>query len=129
MYSVELFSDLHKDVNGFRPTIDHKFYAVSDPESGFFDPEEAERIWNYYITELEEQCAAEEIRRKQCVVEFEEWIEELIGMGAGDRFTAIRWVIDTYDQDDYVDYILWDLNLPHTYADEFNAVFESEKVA
>jgi hypothetical protein len=117
-YSVELFSDLHKDVNGFRPR-GHQFYEVSDPDHPSYNQDEAQKIWNYYTEQWERNLEWEKKQRILAEEEFEQWVSDMIDMGAGDRNTAIRWAIDTYSPDDDIDYIVWDLNLPHKYYVEF----------
>lgn len=120
-YDAHIFSDLHKDAFGFRPR-NHRFYEVCDS-----NPEEAQRIWDYVYEELEREIKRIEEKEKKDIKEFEGLIQNLINLGASNRITAIRWVIDSYDKYDTVDYICWDLGLPDSYVKEFKKVFQMEK--
>jgi hypothetical protein len=116
-FDKDLFSDLHKDAYGFRPR-NHSFYILCET-----DPEEAQVIWDMTLKDLEEECKRIEQREKEAIEEFNQWIQELISLGAGDRETAIRWIISTYDGYDTPGYICYDLGLPYSYEKEFEKGF------
>ena len=84
-YDENIFSDLHKDARGFRPR-GHEFYTAT--------PERKQEIWDAMLVELEDEIENE--RRGQIVAQrrFEELVTETIAVGAGDRDTAIRWILE-----------------------------------
>jgi len=84
-YDETLFSDLHKDAYGFRPR-GHEFYSAS--------PERAQEIWDSTVRALEAALHARDEQEQASVRAFEARIADAIGLGAADRSTAIRWIVD-----------------------------------
>jgi hypothetical protein len=116
-FDADLFSDLHKDVYGFRPR-NHTFYSLCDS-----DPAEAQAIWDSLLIDLERENAFQEEHHQECVQEYEDHIQDLIKLGAEDRETAIRWIIDEFpEEDQYLDCISWNLNLSSTQIKELEDV-------
>lgn len=121
-FDTNLFSDFHKDVYGFRPSVDHVFYSSSDAEK--------QEYWDFLMEEGDRVMKMEELAEKQAIKEFETKILELIEMGAGDRETAIRWIADSYDKYDTYGYICWDFGIPYSYEKEFEiAMFNQKRLA
>lgn len=99
MYTFDenIVSDLHKDAYGFRPSeyFYEKWHASSDDQK--------QEIWDNLVEALELHRALEHaqlearIAYEKATVEFEEDIAENIKLGAGDRATAIRWLIEALD--------------------------------
>jgi hypothetical protein len=119
-FDMNAFSDLHKDVYGCRPSIDnHPFYSASNAERQI--------IWDDMVDELDHVIACEERREKESVKFFESHINTLIDIGADDRETAIRWIVESYDEYDTIDYICWDLGLPSSYSQEFEYAMANQK--
>jgi hypothetical protein len=59
-FDMNAFSDLHKDVYGYRPSIDnHPFYSASNAERQI--------IWDNMVDELDHVIACEERREKESV--------------------------------------------------------------
>ena len=77
-------SDLYKDVHGFRPRgynfDEWSFEELTDFVNDLSDQADQERKYH------EEQA-------KLAEVEFNERIQEVIDLGAGDRETALRWML------------------------------------
>ena len=77
-------SDLYKDVNGFRPR-------------GYNFDEWSFQELTKFVNDLSDQADQErEYHREQAQlaeVEFNERIQEVIDLGAGDRETALRWML------------------------------------
>jgi hypothetical protein len=93
-FSLELFSDFHKDVYGFRPNMHHPFYTMSDAER------QAE--WEYMQVTLrsneersrkEEQIAIELFERNIPHGKRDDYIADLIeneGLGDPDFACFLR---------------------------------------
>lgn len=116
----ELISDLHKDARGFRPSSDWmtRFRASS------FAEQEAE--WNALCAELDRAMEEEERAQQQAITRFEARVSDLIASGAGDRATAIRWIVDAEGcADDLPFYgmesLCYTLGLPYRYFDQKEA--------
>ena len=86
MYDFDdsIFSDLHKDAYGFRPR-GHEYFEAA--------PERKQEIWVQTIEALEASQEEESRREQEAVAEFEAQIMRVIKAGAGDRITALRWMI------------------------------------
>jgi hypothetical protein len=124
-YSTELYSDLHKDVFGCRPgqtTWDHWMSL---------DAGQKQDEWDYLVERLREQEAEMRKYQDKQVAALESRIQMNITLGAGDRQTALRWVLDSFDQDDLrffgADKVAYDLGLPynHSLIAEMNAILEA----
>lgn len=104
------FSDLYKDVHGFRPrNVSPEVWNSADALYA-----ECEKLQE----ELKVVMAAEADLEKANIAKFEETLTNIIASGAGDRETAIRWFIDA-QEDEYVkndlDYLCYQLGLPYGY--------------
>lgn len=75
--------DLYKDVHGIRPR-----WMNFDEMSA----DELRATYDSLIEELQEQNARQAKAEAEAVERFEAKIAELIGMGAGDREGALRWL-------------------------------------
>lgn len=84
-FDENLFSDLHKDVYGFRPR-NHEFYEASD--------ERKEEIWNQTMAALEFEIELEKLHAETMANTFRARIQETIELGAGDEETALRWILE-----------------------------------
>lgn len=107
-YDENCFSDLYKDVHGVRPR-GHRFYEAS--------PEEKQEIWDFYCNSLVDVMAEEDLREAQAAQDFEALIAKNIELGAGDRKTAIRWIADSYDDNDG-GYICYCLGISYSFEQE-----------
>jgi hypothetical protein len=110
-YDENTFSDLHKDVYGFRPRGENMFWDAT--------PDEKQRIWNDLLEELDWVCEMEEKREKDAIEHFEKLIKECVELGAKDRNTAIRWLTSNFDAHDTYGYMCYDYGLPYSYETEF----------
>jgi N-formylglutamate amidohydrolase len=84
-YDTDLFSDLHKDANGFRPNGGHEFYRAT--------PERKQEIWDFYQAMVAEEIERTRREEEASADAFEAQITNMISLGAGDRKTAIRWLV------------------------------------
>ena len=111
-------SDMFKDANGFR------FRGIQD----LTDAELHEMILNCE-TAITASIREEEQQKADSAKEFEDRISKTISMGAGDRETAIHWILDgEIDPEDRgtqlasADYLRYELGLPYFYEAEFKTV-------
>lgn len=120
-FDATIISDLHKDARGFRPTQDWMadFREASD--------ERKQLIWDNLCRELDSELEREQQEQTRAIEAFERGVEAAILLGAADRQTAIRWVVEGLELDD-VDYmyggskICFELGLPYTMAGIFDPI-------
>lgn len=115
-YDEEIFSDLYKEVNGFRPREFCEFFGAS--------PARKQVLWDALLVELDEVNKQEEAREKAAIVEFEELIQKNIEVGAPDRKTAIRWLVEAHC-DEYFDSasgLCYEFGLPYEYKTVFEEI-------
>ena len=84
-YSDELFSDFHKDAYGFRPR-DHEFYSAA--------PERKQEIGDATGQRLDRAMQEEAEMADEAVATLEAEIATVMGAGAADRSTALRWMTE-----------------------------------
>ena len=98
-------SDLSKDAYGFR---------VRNTNWAAMSFEELTAEVNRFSAIVEQNNAEEEIINKTNIEAFEQRIQELVNSGAGDRETALRWIVDAYDESDLMyggSYVLYSLGI------------------
>ena len=86
--TVSYISDVYKDVNGLRPR-NYNWDAFSDKELDEFLADLNEQADDLYWKMRTEQVVSE--------FKFKKLIKNTIAFGAGDRETALRWLIQGYD--------------------------------
>lgn len=102
---ISYISDAHKDAYGFRP----RGYNYSEWSLEALQ-EEADRL-----SEAAERAFLEHKESEnQAIEQFEQSVQNLIGMGAGNRATAIRWICDAIDHGGDLGYVCYELGLPYT---------------
>ena len=111
-WDTDLLSDLHKDARGFRPS--REFFETWE----FADADTRQAIWNDLIEELDETMAREKEEQQLAIAEFEKSVQNIMLSGAGDRKTAIRWIVDGLDCDGDYSYACYLLGLPYEMATE-----------
>lgn len=111
-YDDNIFSDIFKDINGFRPR-NHEFYYAS--------PARKQEIWDAILIENDLHFKECQIREAQAVEAFEWRVADTIRMGAKDRKTAIRWIVEAEGIDlvDDPNYICYLLGIPYEMSEEF----------
>lgn len=120
-YDESIFSDLHKDAYGFRPS------SASYEAWAAMTPDEKQAEWDYLCAALE-RTMDEDARREAAAVErFEKRVMETMAVGAKDRATAIRWILEGMElsEMDYCyggSYICFELGLPDSMKEEFNPI-------
>ena len=115
-FDEAIFSDLHKEAYGFRPR-GSRFY---DPDA---TAEEKQKIWDSVLDAQRREVAQEQEREAASIKEFETRITKVIGFGAKDRETAIRWIlqgtIEDWQDSGMACYLM---GIPYRYQLEFDAV-------
>lgn len=113
---IESWSDLHKDAYGFRPRDWDRIKNLSDADM------KAE--WDSMVESVEQNIEIERHAKEVASAKFEETLAEVIAAGAGDRSTAIRWLLDATDdvmaQSD-IGYFEYLNGLPYGYLEEARA--------
>lgn len=109
-YSDDCFSDLHKDVYGVRPRG-----ARMDDWNGR-TPRQKQELWNILCDQLEENTKAEKAAEVIKVEQFESRIKDVMGLGAGDRTTALRWISQqqTFYHIQDVEHFVWEQGILFT---------------
>lgn len=120
-FDANIVSDLFKDVNGFRPSS--TFYTTWNAGNN----DQKQVIWDNLILQLEEKYNEDKRIEAEETEKFEARIASAIDAGAGSRETALRWIVEELDLSDSDkmyggDYICYTLNLPYSYANEFNSI-------
>jgi hypothetical protein len=98
--------DMYKDAYGVRPRgVDTSTWTLAD-----FDAE---------FQLLGEIIKQEDIARKaaetEAIEKFEQHVTNTICMGARDRETALRWIMDASNANGDWEYLCYDLGLPYHY--------------
>lgn len=108
----DIYSDLHKDAYGFRPrgALAISFLNADEDRRRAMLDEASRDAAREAEFEREAQQAARDA--------FEARIADTIAIGAGDRRTALRWIIQAEDadieNDQDVEHVLWCLGLSFT---------------
>ena len=98
--------DMYKDAYGVRPRgIDTSTWTEAEFEAEF--------------AQLARVIEQEEIARKaseaEAITKFEQHVTNTICMGAGNRETALRWIMDASSANGDWEYLCYDLGLPYHY--------------
>ena len=98
--------DMYKDAYGVRPRgIDTSTWTLED-----FDAE-----FEVLGKAIEREEADRKEREAEAMTKFETRVADLIGSGAGDRETAIRWIHDAEDTNGDEEYLCYCVGLPYGY--------------
>jgi hypothetical protein len=109
-YSDDLWSDLHKDVHGFRPS------AIFMKNLLAFDEQTKQNLWDALCEQLEENAKAEKAAEVVAIEKFEARIKDIVELGAGNRTNALLWMIGTetfYHLQD-VEHFVWEQGILFT---------------
>ena len=116
--SDTLLSDTYKDAYGIRPRSYYK---------EFWTEEELEQEYSHLQTVIKSVMEEEAAAKKIALEEFNTLVEETIAIGAGDRKTAIRWLMDgemvnnSYRQE--VEHFFWSHGLSFEMIDKLTDEF------
>jgi len=101
-----IYWDLYKDAHGIRPRgIDTSSWSEADFNKEFENLN--------LIAEL--SCRQRQADEQDAAQKFEQHVTNTICMGAGDRETALRWIMDASNANGDWEYLCYDLGLPYRY--------------
>ena len=109
-YSDDCFSDLFKDVNGFRP----RGSLMDDWNDR--TPRQKQELWNALCDELEENNKREKDEAAKAVDAFENTVQTFITLGAKDRVNALRWMTqnEVFNHSQDVEHFVWNQGILFT---------------
>jgi hypothetical protein len=109
-YSDDCFSDLHKDVYGFRPR------GVLMDDWHDRTPRQKQELWNALCDQLEENTKAEKAAEVVAIEKFEARIQDIIELGASNRVEALRWITgsETFYHGQDVEHFVWEQGILFT---------------
>jgi hypothetical protein len=109
-YSDDCFSDLFKDVNGFRP----RGSLMDDWNDR--TPRQKQELWNALCDELEENSKREKDEAAEAVDAFENTVQTFITFGAGDRVNALRWMTqnEVFNHSQDIEHFVWNQGILFT---------------
>lgn len=101
-----IYWDMHKDAYGVRPRcIDTSAWTLEDFEAEFVILGQA----------IDREETARKEAEAEAVKKFEQHVTNTICMGAGDRETALRWIMSASNANGDWEYLCYDLGLPYRY--------------
>lgn len=116
-FDENIFSDLHKDAYGVRPS-DHEFYYAS--------ADRKQEIWDSVVKDL--SATLERVREEQDLAlhSFQVYIQKAYAWGAPNLKSAVKWILEAkqFDDIDYAygaDYCAFHFNL--AYNNPYKKVF------
>lgn len=108
---ISYISDAHKDAYGFRPRGDFSSMSIDQLRSYADDMSEAVAV----------AMSEEEIRLAKAEAHYESVIAETIEHGAGDRATAIRWLVQSEDVDGDAGFFCYMYGISYSHETEVNS--------
>lgn len=119
-YDEQTVSDLYKEGHGFRP----KGQWWSDWKA--YTQEQKQAEWDRLLKVMEATQAEEAEREAHHAKSFEKRVAELLNIGAGNRATALRWLIqsdsDSIDLMYGASYVCYSFGLPSEYQKELQPI-------
>ena len=101
-----IYWDMYKDAHGVRPRgIDTSTWTLQDFQQEFASLQEV----------IVREEAQRKVAEKEAVDKFEQHVTNTICMGARDRETALRWIMDASNANGDWEYLCYDLGLPYQY--------------
>jgi hypothetical protein len=101
-----IYWDMYKDAHGVRPRgIDTSTWTMQDFQLEFASLQEV----------IVREEAQHRVAEKEAVDKFEQHVTNTICMGARDRETALRWIMDASNANGDWEYLCYDLGLPYQY--------------
>jgi hypothetical protein len=101
-----MFWDMYKDAYGFRPRgIDTSTWTLEQFQEEFVILGQA----------IDREETARKAAEAEAIDKFEKHVINTICMGAGDRETALRWIMQSSNANGDWEYLCYDLGLPYRY--------------
>lgn len=103
------FWDMYKDAHGVRPRhVDTSQWTLED----FY------KEFDYLQKVIGEEIQRQREREEKAVVAFELRVQVVASMGAGDRETALKWIMEADDAGGDWEYLCYINGLPYRYFDK-----------
>lgn len=117
---INQIRECSKTAYGHKINLDWDSYTMEDLED----------MAKSYSQAASDQLEAEAVMEKEASQKFEATIHELQTTGNVDRKTAIRWLLEAEEMDEYDlayggSYACYNLNLPYSYEKEFTEVMKN----
>ena len=101
-----IFWDMYKDAHGVRPRgIDTSTWTI----------EQFQQEFEYLGRVIADNENQRKVFEADAIAKFEQHVTNTICMGARDRETALRWIMDASNANGDWDYLCYDLGLPYHY--------------
>ena len=109
-YSDDCFSDLHKDVYGFRP----RGIIMENWDS--MEPAQKQARWDQLCEELEANNKFEKEQEVKAVARFQARVQDVIELGAGNYTNALLWIVgtETFYHIQDVEHFVWEQGILFT---------------
>ena len=109
-YSDDCFSDLHKDVYGFRP----RGIIMENWDS--MEPAQKQARWDELCEELEANNKFEKEQEVKAVARFQARVQDVIELGAGNYTNALLWIVgpETFYHIQDVEHFVWEQGILFT---------------
>ena len=116
-FDETILSDLFKDAYGFRPR--ENFWNTWKSA----DNDRKQRIWDELLRSLDFALDEAKAQEAYAIEQYELQLAQILDTGAGDRQTAIRWLVesitDEFDRQYGAGFVCYKLGLPYTMEKEF----------
>ena len=101
-----IFWDMYKDAHGIRPRgIDTSTWTI----------EQFQQEFEYLGRVIADNENQRKVFEADAIEKFEKHVTDTICMGARDRETALRWIMDASNANGDWEYLCYDLGLPYQY--------------
>jgi hypothetical protein len=109
-YSDDCFSDLHKDVYGFRP----RGIIMENWDS--MEPAQKQARWDQLCEELAANNKFEKEQEVKAVARFQARVQDVIELGAGSYTNALLWIVgtETFYHIQDVEHFVWEQGILFT---------------
>lgn len=117
-YDERLVSDLHKDARGYRPR--ELFWEEWNNSSDF----DRQAIWDGLLKESRAEMERERAAEAAALVAFQKRIADTIALGARDEVTALKWIFEAEEFDEFdlrygSDYVAYHFGLSYSDVRQF----------
>lgn len=122
-FDEQILSDLHKDAYGHRPS--NSFWR----EWSHADDDSKQQIWDSLLEDLEDEMKSKREAEVAAIQHLEANVQRNMDLGAPDRETAIRWILQSLDLSEMDmqyggTYVCYELNLPFDMAPTFDPIMK-----
>ena len=101
-----IFWDMYKDAHGIRPR---------GIDTGTWTLEQFQQEFEYLGRVIADNENQRKVFEADAIEKFEKHVTDTICMGARDRETALRWIMDASNANGDWEYLCYDLGLPYQY--------------